>query len=272
MQKKKIDSILYIIKVFIIQPIVIIGLALLINYLICVNKNAIDLVNTGLVNLNSEGLMGLKENQRILLFIIIVYFAFVYIHRRFLTFGGQIISDYPMIVYWLALLFGYRNISVKYMPIPKQFQLYSSSIMRYIKIDYKYIDDNNVVIKHIVEKNDSSQCHETNILIGDTYSIKINDIVNIKKNNYTIIINRDLKNINQGTRCVDIELINILQKEVNIIKDQCHVFNLFCYTNPKNTRLIYDKVFHTINDEYLLNVYYNDNQFKFVDKKISINC
>ncbi len=176
-------------------------------------------------------------------------------------------GDVPFVFYYLASrLLNIRKINLKCKPIPLQFQVFKHNGLFDI-----------VCLTEIKEKDVKYQIDEIkgttdtiNILIGDTYEITKDQIPVQLLNNKSIIINR--KKRENRSRFNSNELIKIINSILERNK-KCKEYNLFLFTNPVTNRRLYNEVFNTTTDGFIINVYnakkVNDKCY-FQDKKVKI--
>lgn len=185
--------------------------------------------------------------------------------------SSNIYGDYSMLVYNLAyILLGYKQISLKMKPIPLQFKILNEN--KFIILEDKNIEDNNYVYKTEYLNKDYDKKDEINIVLADTYSIKNNALPKCKRKYYTIKISRIG---NRGIRNRSTKLVKLLVNEIQKNKGNTKIYNLFLYTSSETNKCIYDKVFHTERDKFIINVFYqnsSDNDYSFDNQYIKIKC
>lgn len=174
------------------------------------------------------------------------------------------------IFYRLAFLLGYkRKIDLKLKPIDIQFQLFQlGNVELYDSTDLAKSENYTYNVEHINELNSGNR--EINIIVADTHNVEFDKIPKILQSNYTIIIDRK----NKGIRVDGEKIVQILSEEVEAIKDTYKVYNLFLST-PGDTNLrIYNSVFHTVNDDFVIKIYTQDKDcnFAFRNKPLKIKC
>ncbi len=180
--------------------------------------------------------------------------------------------EFSPIFYKLAFLLGYkRKIDLKLKPIDIQFQLFQlGNVELYdsATADLEESKNYTYTVERINELNSGNR--EINVIVADTYDVGIDKIPKILQSNYTIVINRKSK----GTRVDGKKIVQILSKEIEALKDNYKVYNLFLST-PGDTNLrIYNSVFHTVNDDFIIKIYTQDKDcnFAFRNKPIKIKC
>lgn len=184
---------------------------------------------------------------------------------------SNLYGDYPILIYYVAwLLLGYRKVNLKMKPIPLQFQLLKMNFLEcfddtiYMEKDYKY---------NVSHKGDlSKETNQINIVVSDTYPIKLCYLPPAVIDNYSIIINRDGES---GIRICSKSLIEIMNKEVQKSKKYCNNFNLFLSTPASTNKEIFQQIFQTgLQDKFTINIYQQDceNNFQFKEKPVCIKC
>ena len=205
---------------------------------------------------------------------VLLFFGFLIIYRRLNKdkeyAPTDIYGDYHIIIYYIAwLITGYRKVNLKMKPIPLQFQLLNINKLEcfdnteYSNRNYKY----KVSRKGKCNKNSK----QINIIISDTYPIIEAKLPQKIIDSYTISITREG---DKGIRTKSQERIEILIKEVQSTKQYCRNYNLFLSTPASTNINIFNQVFHTERDKFVLNIYQQDseNDFKFKEKSVKIKC
>lgn len=205
---------------------------------------------------------------------ILLFFGFLIIYRRLNKdkeyAPTNIYGDYHVIIYYIAWLFvGYKKVNLKMKPIPLQFQLLSINKLECFD-DTEYSDKNyKYKVNHIGKLGKDTK--QINIIVSDTYPITDDKIPKTLIDNYTINLTREGE---KGIRVKSQELIELLIKEVQNTKQYCKTYNLFLSTPASTNMSIFNQVFHTERDKFILNIYQQDseNEFKFKDTPNNIKC
>ncbi len=182
----------------------------------------------------------------------------------------DIYGKYHISIYYIAYyILGYKDIDLKLKPIPMQFKLLSHN--RFNCLDTTLYLEHNCKYKVDRLGKINSKTKIVNLIVSDTYELKEDKLPkDVLK--YPII--RVYRKDNYGIRMNSPELIKMIIKEVQGVKKYCKEFNLFL-TTPATTNIrIYNDVFHTERDGFIINVYQqdNDDDFKFKEKFIKIKC
>lgn len=201
-----------------------------------------------------------------LLIIIRSYYYFFQNKKKELI-PTSVYGDIPVIFYILAsILLNIKKINLKCKPIPLQFQIFKHNGL--FDID-ELTEIKEKDVKYQIDEIKGSTS-TINILIGDTYDINKSQIPSQLLKNKTIIINR--KKRTNRCRFNSNELITIINTILERNK-KCKEYNLFLFTNPVTNRRLYDEVFNTTTDGFIINVYnakkVNDKCY-FQDKKVKI--
>lgn len=179
----------------------------------------------------------------------------------------SVYGDIPIIFYILAsILLHIRRINLKCKPISLQFQVFKHNEL--FDID-KLHEIKEKEVKYQIDEFKGTT-DTINILIGDTYEITKDQIPVQLLNNKTIIINR--KKRENRSRFNSNELIKIINSILEKNK-QCKEYNLFLFTNPVTNKRLYNEVFNTTTDEFVINIYKSINandKCYFQDKKVKI--
>ena len=216
----------------------------------------------------------LSKTPKVVIFLI----AAVAIQRIFLYKNNEKVEfapsnqycKFPPFLYKLAFLWGYqRKIDLKLKPIDIQFRLFQlGNVELYDSTELGKSENYNYSVKHINKLNDGNR--EINVIISDTHDIEFNKIPKISQDNYTIIIDRE----NKGSRVDSEKIIKLLSIEIEALKDKYKVYNLFLSTPGKTNLDIYNLVFHTVNDDFIIKIYTQDKDcnFAFRNKPLKIKC
>lgn len=151
--------------------------------------------------------------------------------------NGNVYYNYFYFVFWIAAtLLGYDRIQLAGIPIHMQFKLIMSGIFSDVLPD---IHDNHYEIDEIseasIEKqnfNNIDECDSVNLMIVDTYDIKMDELT-MESQTYPTIIVRG--NSTEGIRKVNKSLISKIKNAMDEI--QRSEFNnvfVFSTSNPKN--------------------------------------
>lgn len=231
----------------------------------------IDSVVFNFLKINVEGnkVFTIKAVKGIIIFAILWF-----VYNRILKKSGCIFTEnvqgnYPKVIYLMAALLGYKKVSLVHKSIPLQFFLLNSRLFK----DYQSNENGVTVIdvKDIEYKKEVFEGNDTTINIGifDSYHGDKSMLPDSVKNNKTIILTPEKKD-NAAKRFYSDALINSLNE---ILEENCKTkeYNLFSFTNPVTNRSIYENVFNTKSDNYILRAFFFDNQKKmFKDKFIGI--
>lgn len=152
---------------------------------------------------------------------------------------------YHLYSYWwfsfCSNILNFGSCGLKNVPIYLQFKLLLNDTFKQYDInedEYKVKPDDRIKVKYYNDKNISS---EINLMIADTYPIKLSQIPSNKKKNYSIRVSRARKsdmNRYKSTELVS-QVVNIVRKLPKTVDK----INVFATTNPINTKDIVNNAF-----------------------------
>lgn len=266
MGKRTKKDIYYVIKtiVFPIMGIVFFS-CLLGRYLVDIPKTIAETLHLNFADMPVLSTSWLK--------VAVLCFLFLFVYRFFVTkdriFADGINGKYPMFVYLVSRILGYKTVSLIHMPVPLQFRLLNSRM--YMLYEPKAEDYDEKYIDYIVEEENKENTSMLNIVVLDTYQNEGAILPNAIEKYKTIIIARKDTTL-QGQRIFSKNLMKEVQNVINANK-QIKDYNLLLYTNPYTNIKLYKDVFNTGNDLRRLNLYYADDiTHRFCDKKETISC
>ena len=265
---KKAKKIFYLFKTILLPILLITTISIMLSSIF----SLIDYEGNGfIINLSS---LNIKHPRRVAC--IVLFIVQLYIMRKINIQSEKeyaptnIYGDYNVIIYYIAWLFvGYKKVNLKMKPIPLQFQLLSINKLECFD-DTEYSDKKyKYKVNHTGKLGKDTK--QINIIVSDTYPITDDKIPKILIDNYTINITREEE---KGIRVKSHELIELLIKEVQKTKQYCKTYNLFLSTPASTNMSIFNQVFHTERDKFILNIYQQDseNEFKFKDTPSTIKC
>ena len=265
---QRIKRIFYPIKTIVIPFVIMITLSIILSSIFKI----IDFESNGfLIEFSKLKFNHPRRVSCIFLFLVLWVVYVKYNRSKNKEFApSDIYGDYPIVIYYLAWLFsGYKKVNLKMKPIPLQFQLLNVNKLECFD-DTEYQDKiYKYKVDHVGKLNQETS--QINIIISDTYQIASDKIPKELVGNYTIILARIG---DKGIRVKSSKLIELLIKEIQSTKQYCKNYNLFLATPASTNMSIFNQVFHTVRDKFIINVYQQDNKnnFKFKNKPIKIKC
>lgn len=196
----------------------------------------------------------------------IIYLRFI--NHLSIIFAENIRGDFPKCVYYLAPFLGYKTVSLVHKNIPIQFYIFQSRLFKEYQLYEESITElSNDQVRYTkdIEAGDTS---EINIGIFDTYKGNSAMLPKDITKHITILLRPEKQGVT-AKRIYSDSLIDLLNKILNEYSST-KVYNLFLFTNPICNKKIYENVFNTKNDNYILKIYYFDNIKKIFKNKFII--
>ncbi|MDG6896623.1 hypothetical protein A6A19_01085 [Actinobacillus delphinicola] len=172
--------------------------------------------------------------------IVLIYFVRPYNSKRYIN-KGNLYHNKPYWWYWMcSKILNYNKCNLILTPIYMQYKLViQDTFCEYFfdKISFQY-EKRKVFCDYSNKENKFKG--QVNLIISDTYPINKCQIPYKLRENYTIALERERKNL--GERIYSKELINKVVEEVKLL-EYGDTVNIFSTTNPKNTYEIAKKAF-----------------------------
>ena len=177
----------------------------------------------------------------ILVYCILGFFIFL-LHKKSVSelefLKGDLYGDISWEWYFIAYLLGYRKISLTRKPYKIIYILVSSKLFI---IKENKSDDKDVIVEISTTTINAKKDDEINLVISDTYDIKMEQLPKRLWDCKTIIINRVSKD---GSRKYSSNLVEKAGEIINDLKEDKKKINLFLTTNVYNTMEIFDNYFN----------------------------
>lgn len=167
----------------------------------------------------------------ILSFVVLAFFKFLNKDKIFNT--GNKHFDYHMLYYVLARVLGYRKITLVGIPLYLQFQLLFKETFESSDSDShpEEFDEPKIMIQ-----NTDFDGEEVNLILSDTYLIKLDDLPDDKINLPTILIERT--HGFTGVRTYNEKFVAAVRQQTNEHHLKYKRVNVFATTNTQNTKEI----------------------------------
>lgn len=274
----KIKNLAYLVEALILPFILTFVIAYIIVKFDILKELAIGILKLDLSKINEKFLLvypNLDEISSLICALIVMLILNIVIYNTrtknksvFLKNRNDTDGDYCVAIYKIASLLGYRSINMIGRPIPVQYKILASNCFDEFISGVSEVKNSKPLIRYF---NKNLKDYETiNLIIGDTYKIKFEDIPENYKNLFSIMITKDDINEKNGKRDYDSSFVDTLEIELHKYEPDNKVINIFAYTNPRTNEELYKKVFVRKSNRLLLNVFYTDEEFKFIDKKTII--
>ncbi|MGN0340614.1 MAG: hypothetical protein ACI4D0_08955 [Lachnospira sp.] len=153
---------------------------------------------------------------------------------------GDVYKNYPYIWYWVcAKILGYSECNLILVPIFMQVKLViHDTFDKYYCGIFSKKDNDTISVN---KKNMSGVSDEVNLIIADTYPLKVEQIPASKRIKPTILISRD--NSVDHNRYDSPELVQAVVNEVRNLPVNIKKINVYATTNPQNTLNIANDAF-----------------------------
>ena len=261
--RNKMQDYLYLVR-RIVLPI---GVMILLASFVAEKVELIDGIVFSFIKVNVEGIATLtyKTVKGAIIFVIlwILYYRIVKGIGRAFAENKQ--GNFPMLFYRIARFLGYEKVSLVHKSVPLQFSILNSRVFN----DYHTNETGVTVIEKedISYKKDEIDGDPTEINIGifDSYDGDKSMLPSSVKSNKTILLIPKKKETDVKRFYSEV-LINDLN---SILKENAKTrkFNLFFFTNPFTNKKIYENVFNTKTDKYVLKVYFFNYQKRTFEDK-----
>lgn len=153
---------------------------------------------------------------------------------------GDEYKNYPYIWYWIcAKILGYSECNLILVPVYMQFKLVIKDTFEKYYCGNMNRKENDII--SVNQINYSNASNEVNLIISDTYPLKINQIPVSKRSKPTILVSRD--NITDRNRYDSPELVQTIVNEVRNLPQNFRKINIYASTNPQNTMKIAQNAF-----------------------------
>ena len=184
-----------------------------------------------------------KVTSNIVIFISLSIYLFIFIinrkcNREFLK--GDVYGSKHIIFYYIAIVLGYKKISLIRKPYNIIFKILKKGIFEIIPDN---IEDDDEVEAYVDYSNfiDSNNLRECNLIIEDTYEISKEQIPEDKRNIDTIRVYRDKSN-KVNNRVFSSKLLTKIGEALDKAQSSGAIINLYLTTNTKTTKEMIENV------------------------------
>lgn len=261
--RNKMQDYLYLVS-RIVLPI---GVMILLASFVAEKVELKDGIVFSFIEVNVEGIAALtyKTVKGAIIFVILWTLYYKIVKEIGRAFAENKQGNFPMLFYHIARFLGYEKVSLVNKSVPLQFSILNSRVFN----DYHTNETGITVIEKedISYKKDEIDGDPTEINIGifDSYDGDKSMLPSSVKSNKTILLIPKKKETDVKRFYSEV-LINDLN---SILKENAKTrkFNLFFFTNPFTNKKIYENVFNTKTDKYVLKVYFFNYQKRTFENK-----